>query len=77
MWSSLPEDEYILDCIFELVGCRRDIHNVFINTPYDKQVMMFTATLPAEAKATCLKYMNNVNNEFDLFYIAFMCWDWW
>ena len=56
-----------------MIGCRRDIHNVFINTPYDKQVMMFTATLPAEAKATCLKYMNNVNNEFDLFYIAFVC----
>lgn len=45
------------------VECRRDIHEIFTSTPYDKQVMMFTATLPTEAKTVCLKYMNNVRNK--------------
>lgn len=48
------------------IGCRRDIHEVFTSTPYDKQVMMFTATLPAEAKTVCLKYMQNVGFMFEL-----------
>ena len=33
---------------------------MFRHTPFDKQVMMFTATLSPEAKAVCLKYMQNV-----------------
>lgn len=46
--------------IDSLLGCRRDIHEIFVNAPFDKQVMMFTATLPPEAKTVCLKYMQNV-----------------
>ena len=34
---------------------------MFRHTPFDKQVMMFTATLSPEAKAVCLKYMQNVS----------------
>ena len=45
------------------LGSRRDIQEVFKNTPYDKQVMMFTATLPEEVKTICLKYMQNVGTD--------------
>lgn len=39
---------------------RKDIQEVFQKTPIDKQVMMFTATLPADVKTVCLKFMQNV-----------------
>ena len=39
---------------------RKDIQEVFQKTPIDKQVMMFTATLPANVKAVCLKFMKDV-----------------
>ena len=42
------------------IDSRRDIQEVFKNTPFDKQVMMFTATLPAEVKTECLKFMKSV-----------------
>ena len=42
------------------IDSRRDIQEVFKNTPFDKQVMMFTATLPAEVKTVCLKFMKSV-----------------
>ena len=31
-----------------------------MQTPSDKQVMMFTATLPEEVKMICAKYMRDV-----------------
>lgn len=30
-------------------------------TPHEKQVMMFSATLPKEIRPVCKKFMNNVN----------------
>ena len=38
---------------------RRDVQQIFKKTPHDKQVMMFTATLSTEMKATCRKFMRN------------------
>lgn len=36
---------------------RRDIQEIFKETPVNKQVMMFTATLSNEIKDTCRKFM--------------------
>ena len=46
--------------LHERVESRRAIQEVFRSTPIDKQVMMFTATLPANVKAVCLKFMKDV-----------------
>ena len=39
---------------------RRDVQEVFKMTPHEKQVMMFSATLPKEIRPVCKKFMNNV-----------------
>jgi len=36
---------------------RADVQRIFKKTPCDKQVMMFTATLPEETKTVCKKFM--------------------
>ena len=38
---------------------RADVQNIFKKTPYNKQVMMFSATLPPEIRDVCRKYMKN------------------
>ena len=38
---------------------RRDIQEIFKETPHNKQVMMFTATLSNDIKDTCRKFMRN------------------
>ena len=40
---------------------RNDIQKIFIQTPKDKQVMMFTATLNKEMKEIAKKYMHSVS----------------
>lgn len=47
-----------------LPDMRRDVQEVFKNTPHEKQVMMFSATLPKEIRPVCKKFMNNVNHLF-------------
>lgn len=39
---------------------RRDVQEIFRMTPHHKQVMMFSATLAKEIRATCKKFMANV-----------------
>jgi ATP-dependent RNA helicase UAP56/SUB2 len=36
---------------------RADVQKIFKKTPCDKQVMMFTATLPEDTKVVCMKFM--------------------
>lgn len=45
------------DKVLDNVNMRADIQQIFKKTPHDKQVMMFTATLSQEIKATCRKFM--------------------
>jgi len=51
---------FILDecdrCIDDL-SMRRDVQQVFIKTPRKKQVMMFSATMSAETRLVCKKFM--------------------
>ena len=39
---------------------RSDVQEIFQNTPHDKQVMMFSATLNKEMRSLCKKFMQNV-----------------
>lgn len=39
---------------------RRDVQEIFKQTPHDKQVMMFSATLSKDIRAVCKKFMQNV-----------------
>lgn len=38
---------------------RSDVQQIFKTTPHQKQVMMYSATLPAEVKTICRKFMKN------------------
>lgn len=38
---------------------RADVQQIFKKTPYQKQVMMFSATLPMDIRDVCRKYMRN------------------
>jgi ATP-dependent RNA helicase UAP56/SUB2 len=39
---------------------RADLQEIFKKTPHRKQVLMFSATLPAEIRIVCKKFMKNV-----------------
>ena len=39
---------------------RSDVQAIFKMTPHDKQVMMFSATLSAEIRPICKKFMSDV-----------------
>ena len=41
---------------------RRDVQEIFRNTPHGKQVMMFSATLSKDIRPVCKKFMQDVND---------------
>lgn len=48
---------------------RRDVQEIYRNTPHGKQVMMFSATLSKEIRPVCKKFMQDVNLKlFNIFY---------
>ena len=62
----LDECDKLLDNISKLpalfliyLGMRSDVQKIFTETPHNKQVMMFTATLSGEIKLICRKFMKN------------------
>jgi ATP-dependent RNA helicase UAP56/SUB2 len=44
------------DFLLTKIDMRRQVQQIFINTPHDKQVMMFTATLPKDLRPLCRKF---------------------
>lgn len=50
--------DIFLCCISDM---RRDVQEVFRMTPHEKQVMMFSATLPKDIRPVCKKFMQDVN----------------
>jgi len=51
---------FILDECDKMIGdvdMRRDVQEIFKMTPQEKQVMMFSATLPKELRVVCKKFM--------------------
>ncbi|KAF2666444.1 DEAD/DEAH box helicase [Microthyrium microscopicum] len=47
------------DKMLDQVDMRRDVQEIFRNTPPQKQVMMFSATLSAATRPVCKKFMQN------------------
>ncbi len=46
--------------IFKMyLDMRSDVQQIFKQTPHQKQVMMFSATLASEVKNICRKFMKN------------------
>lgn len=43
---------------------RADVQEIFKATPHQKQVLMFSATLPPDVRLVCKKFMKNVMFEF-------------
>lgn len=43
-----------------ITDMRRDVQEIFRNTPHGKQVMMFSATLSKEIRPVCKKFMQDV-----------------
>ncbi|KAK6632488.1 ATP-dependent RNA helicase WM6 [Polyplax serrata] len=59
------------DKMLEQLDMRRDVQEIFRNTPHSKQVMMFSATLSKEIRPVCKKFMQDpmevyVNDEAKL-----------
>jgi len=52
------------DKMLDQLDMRRDVQEIFRMTPHQKQVMMFSATLSAEIKAVCRKFMKNPTEVF-------------
>jgi len=48
------------DKMLEQLDMRRDVQEIFRNTPHEKQVMMFSATLSKEIRPVCKKFMQDV-----------------
>lgn len=44
----------------QFTDMRRDVQEIFRNTPHSKQVMMFSATLSKEIRPVCRKFMQDV-----------------
>ena len=42
---------------------RADVQKIYLKTPHEKQVMMFSATMPPETKRICQRFMVDVRTE--------------
>ncbi|KAG1662793.1 Spliceosome RNA helicase DDX39B [Nymphon striatum] len=47
------------DKMLEQLDMRRDVQEIFKNSPHEKQVMMFSATLSKEIRPVCKKFMQD------------------
>merc|ERR1712178_350938 len=47
------------DKMLEQLDMRKDVQEIFKATPHEKQVMMFSATLSAEMRTVCKKFMQD------------------
>jgi len=47
------------DKMLETLDMRQDVQTIFKNTPHDKQVMMFSATLSDAVRPVCKRFMHN------------------
>lgn len=45
---------------FIFADMRRDVQEIYRNTPHGKQVMMFSATLSKDIRPVCKKFMQDV-----------------
>jgi len=52
------------DKMLENLDMRRDVQKIFMETPHDKQVMMFSATMPNDVKQVAKRFMHNPHEIF-------------
>jgi len=52
------------DQLLESIDMRKDVQEIFKQTPLDKQVMLFSATLSKEIRVICQKFTNNPHEIF-------------
>lgn len=52
------------DKMLEQPDMRKDVQDIFVETPKDKQVLMFSATMPKEVRNLCRKFMQNQEEIF-------------
>lgn len=52
---------------------RRDVQEIFRNTPHGKQVMMFSATLSKDIRPVCKKFMQDVIDK-TLIHLKYYSW---
>lgn len=50
------------DKMLEALDMRRQVQKIFLHTPHEKQVMMFSATIDATIRPICLKFLHEVRN---------------
>lgn len=50
----------LLFVLYLFSDMRRDVQEIYRNTPHGKQVMMFSATLSKEIRPVCKKFMQDV-----------------
>lgn len=51
------------DRLLAEVDMRKDVQAIFMATPHEKQVMMFSATLDKEVRPICRKFCQNVKHK--------------
>lgn len=61
------------DKMLEQLDMRRDVQEIFMKTPHDKQVMMFSATLAEDIRPVCRKFMQDVGDISDSS-LLFICY---
>merc|ERR1711981_1159428 len=47
------------DQVLKAIDMRRDVQSIFLETPHDKQVMMFSATLAKDIRPVCKKFVQD------------------
>jgi len=47
------------DSVLDKIDMRSDVQKIFLETPHQKQVMMFSATLDEDVRALCKKFMQS------------------
>lgn len=63
MIGDAGESEFdLIKIIYFLLDMRHDVQEIFKMTPQEKQVMMFSATLPRELRVVCKKFMQGVSH---------------
>ena len=56
------------DQMLEKLDMRRDVQQIFKQTPHEKQVMMFSATLSKEIRPVCRKFTQHVRTRNRIFF---------
>lgn len=63
------------DKMLDQLDMRRDVQDIFRQTPHEKQVMMFSATLSKECRGVCKKFMQDPLEGTTMIFFSTELWD--